>query len=440
MLTRRQFLVQSLKGSSLVALSTLVPGFVATAAKAAPPGKDQVLVVLEMTGGNDGLNTVAPYADDLYQKARPTLRLTPNEVVKVDDYIGLNPGMRSLETLLNKGQLAIVQGVGYPNPDRSHFESMDIWQSADPRRQTSSGWLGRSMGDLQIPEGGIPGVYIGNDKLRLAMQGSATGVPTIHPNRPYELALGGLAEMRQAAYRGKVSEVKVDPATEQHRTARMRLIEEMAQLGTAEPNPMLQFVQRSALQTYSTIERMRQIMRQETGTPESEPSPEQQRFAYSELSQHLNLVARMIRAGFGTRIFYVSIDGFDTHARQRGDHENLLRQVADAITNFFLQMERSGDAQRVLLMTFSEFGRRIQENNSKGTDHGAASCLFVAGPAVKGGAIGKHPSLAKEDLDLGDLKHHTDFRQVYATLLDQWLGVDSQRVLGGKFAPIPLLK
>src|SRR5437868_13049091 len=149
MLTRRQFLTHSLRGMSMVALGSLVPEFVARTARAAAPGKDSVLVVIEMTGGNDGLNTVIPYADDLYHKARPTLHFTKQQVVRVDDQIGLHPAMRSFEQMLNRDELAIVQGIGYPNPDRSHFESMDIWQSGDVKRSTSTGWIGRSVNDLQ---------------------------------------------------------------------------------------------------------------------------------------------------------------------------------------------------------------------------------------------------------------------------------------------------
>ena len=150
MLTRRRFLERTLKGSSLVALGPTVPGFLAATARAAEPGKDTILVVVEMTGGNDGLNTVVPYADDLYHAARPTLRLTHEQVVRVDDHVGLNPGLRGLEKLLSDGQLAIVQGVGYPNPDRSHFESMDVWQTADPARKIGSGWLGRGLGSVRV--------------------------------------------------------------------------------------------------------------------------------------------------------------------------------------------------------------------------------------------------------------------------------------------------
>jgi uncharacterized protein (DUF1501 family) len=340
--------------------------------------------------------------------------------------------------MLDKGQLAVVQGVGYPNPDRSHFESMDIWQSADPKRKIASGWLGRSLGSLHVDAGHIPGVYVGTEKQPLALHGSATGVPAIHPNKPYDLELTNrppanpyMNQLRVVGFdNGSGDDPKLGEAGK-HLTARRKLIDELARPPAAPKNSMLQFVQRSEVQTYTTIERLRQIM-----AAEANQGFFQGRFG--ELARNLSLVGRMIAAEFGTRIFYVSFGGFDTHSNQQQEHQQLLQQVADAVTNFFAQLEQAGHAKRVVLMTFSEFGRRVQENGSKGTDHGAASCLFVAGPAVKGGLVGKHPSLS--DLDAGDLRHHTDFRQVYATLLDGWLGCDSKQVLGEKFNPISLLK
>jgi uncharacterized protein (DUF1501 family) len=446
MLTRREFLPRTLQGSSLVALSPFVPGFVAGTARAAEAGKDKILVLLEMNGGNDGLNTVAPYGDDLYQKARPTLGLKKTEVLRIDDYLGLNPGLRGLHDLFNKGQLAIVQGVGYPNPDRSHFESMDIWQSADPRRQTGNGWLGRSLDLVTVAEGRIPGICVGKQQLPLALQGSATGVPAIQTGKPYDLELLAGPVTPPPPQRGPRKKPvttaapvanKADPKTEDHRAERLRLVQEVAELSPAASGDLLSFVRRSSLQTYTSLERLRKLL-QEDGGQGAVPNPGQFNAQRTQLTRDLTLVARIIRAGFGTRVFYVAIDGFDTHARQRQQHQELLQEIGGAVAGFFQQLETSGDAKRVLLMTFSEFGRRLRENGSKGTDHGAASCLFVAGPAVKAGPLGKHPSLA--DLDAGDLKYHTDFRQVYATLLDRWLECESSRVLAGKFEPLALLK
>jgi uncharacterized protein (DUF1501 family) len=411
MLNRRQFVSRMLRGSSLLALGPAVPGFLAETAFAAEAGKDTILVVIELSGGNDGLNTVIPYADDLYHKARPTLRFTKEQVVRVDDHVGLHPGMRSFGQLLQQGQLAVVQGVGYPNPDRSHFESMDVWQSADPKRRSSTGWIARSVPDLQDRRGNVPVMQIGPDRLPLALSGAPGGVVTINEKQPYRLDLG-----------------KDDPARQK---ARRRLLEDLSRSSDpASTSDLLKFVQRREVQTYTTLDKLQQVLQ----------GPGQQgfQFQFNSLLQKMQMIGRLIQQGFGTRVFYVNLDGFDTHAMQAQRHQELLQQLADSVTQFFNELKRSGHDKRVLVMTFSEFGRRVQENGSKGTDHGAAACLFVAGPAVRGGAVGKHPSL--KDLDSGDLRYHTDFRQVYATLLDGWLGCDSRAVLGESFKHVELLK
>jgi uncharacterized protein (DUF1501 family) len=411
MLTRRSFLIRTLQGSSLFAAGTLVPQFVFNTACAAEAGKDTVLVILEMTGGNDGLNTVIPYADDLYAKYRSSLRHTKEQVVKVDDTIGLNPGMRSFGQLLQQGQLAIVQGVGYPNPNRSHFESMDIWQSAEMGpRTTNTGWVARSASDLQDKRGNIPVLQIGPEKLPLALRGSASGVASVNNQHPIRLNLGA--------------------GTPGQQQARKRLIADLARDdGPDDKASMLQFVQRRQTQTYTTLERLEEVLK---GTGFDG------RFPGTGLGQKMQLVTRLLERGFGTRVFYLAIDGFDTHSGQREPHQRLLQEVSDAITFLFNNLRQTGNDKRVLVMTFSEFGRRVQENGSRGTDHGSGSCLFVAGPGVKSGPITKHPSL--KDLDQGDVRFHTDFRRVYATLLDKWLGVDSQFVLGGKFEHLELLR
>jgi uncharacterized protein (DUF1501 family) len=414
MLNRRDFLRRSLQTSSLLAVAPAVPGFLAKTAFAAEVKKDEtVLVVLEMGGGNDGLNTVIPYADDLYHKARPTLGRKKKDVIVVNDEIGLHSAMNGFQRLLNEKQLAIVQGVGYPNPDRSHFESMDIWQSADPKRLTQTGWLGRSVPNLQDRKGSIPALQIGAEKLPLALTGGG-GVVSVNDKVPYKLELGA------------------EPAREK---PRRELLEDLGRPATNGTDDLLAFVQRRQVQTYATLDKLHAALQEE--------KPDQpQRFrgpgGLGSLAGKLNLIGRLITQGFGTRVYYVSIDGFDTHARQSDSHAELLRTVADAVGGFFEQLKPSGLDQRVLLMTFSEFGRRVQENGSKGTDHGAGSCLFVAGPGVAGGPVGKHPKL--DDLDAGDLKFHTDFRRVYATLLDDWLGCDSRAVLNGQFPHVPLLK
>jgi uncharacterized protein (DUF1501 family) len=408
MFNRRQFLTRALRGSSLVALGSVVPQFVARTARAAPPGKDNILVVVELTGGNDGVNTVIPYADDLYHKFRPTLRKTKDAVIRLDDHVGLHPAMQSLRPMWEAGHLAVVQGVGYPNPDRSHFEAMDIWQSADPKRVTPTGWLARATGTMENRSGGIPILHLGTTKLPLALTSTAGGAAvSIGERNTFRLDMG-----RAAADREK---------------PRRQLVEDLSG-SAAKDDDLLSFVQRRQVQTLTAIDQLKELLE----------GPNAVRGYGGGLNQKLQVVAGLIARGFGTRIFYVSLDGFDTHAGQDPAHQKLLAELADAAGNFFRLLRESKDDGRVRLMTFSEFGRRVDENGSKGTDHGAASCLFVAGASVKGGVVGKHPSLS--DLDAGDLKYHTDFRRVYATLLDDWLGCDGKAVLGEKWDHVAELK
>ena len=403
MFTRRQFLTRTLHGSSLVALGAVVPQFVARTARAAAPGKDNILVVVELTGGNDGINTVIPYADDLYHKARPTLRQTKAQVVRLDDLVGLHSGMQSFRPMWEQGQLAVVQGIGYPNPDRSHFEAMDIWQSADPKRVTTTGWLGRASVEMDNRAGGVPILHVGTGKSPLAAAGApGGGVVSVGDQNSFRLELGQGEDGQQKA--------------------RRKLLEDLsAPAGPTVDDDLLSFVQRRQVQTLTAVENLRELLE----------GPNAVRGFGSGLSQKLQLIAGLIARGFGTRIFYVSLDGFDTHADQGPAHQKLLSELADGVGAFFRDLKETRDDTRVRLMTFSEFGRRVKENGSKGTDHGAASCLFVAGPSVKGAVVGKHPSLT--DLDADDLKFHTDFRSVYATLLDGWLGCDSKTVLGAKW-------
>jgi uncharacterized protein (DUF1501 family) len=408
MLDRRQLLTRTLQGTSLLALGTAVPGFLARTALAATPGRDTVLVVVEFTGGNDGLNTVIPFADELYYKNRPTLKVAKEQVVRIDDHVGLHPSLRPLDALLQKHRFAVVQGVGYPNPDRSHFESMDVWQCADPQRKFTNGWLGRATPELST-KAELPMIHIGPHRLPLALQGSSGSAISVNEKQPYRLELGG-------------------GSAERHK-ARRKLLEDIANTSGEPEDFLLDFVQRRQAKTLTTLDRLQELLQDFRGN--GYVQRKDGTFVQPGLASKLQLVSNLIEKGFGTRIFYLTIDGFDTHSDQGPAHARLLGEVADGISNFYNSLEKSGNADRVRLLTFSEFGRRVKENGSKGTDHGAASCLLVAGPGLKAGAIGKHPSLS--DLDSGDLRYHTDFRSVYATLLDTWLGCDSKAVLGGTF-------
>src|SRR4051812_1782946 len=411
MLSRRDFL----KHTSLIATAPLVPGFIERTAFAAEPGKDSILVVLEMTGGNDGLNTVIPYADDNYHRLRPTLGFQAGQVVKVNDELGLHPALQQMGQFLQQSKLAIVQGVGYPNPDRSHFESMDRWQAGEVTAKVSgTGWLAKSVPDLAKSKGGnVPVMHIGSDKLPLACRGTTQGVFTINQDQPFELKLG-LA--------GSVEE-----------TARKKLLADVAAVGPDEKgDDLLPFVQRRHLQTYTSVEKLKAILKDQAR------DAARTGFGPGSLYTKLDLVGRLIEQGFGTRVFYVAIDGFDTHSGQAATQQTLFQQIDQAVAGLFQRLQRTGDDARTLLMTFSEFGRRGAENGSKGTDHGSGANLLGIGPGVKAGPCGAHPSLA--DLTDGDLKFHTDFRRVYATLLERWLKVDTKMVLGDKFEPLNFIK
>lgn len=442
MFSRREFLLRTLQGSSLLALGAAghlsVPGFLAKSALAAEPGQERILVVVELNGGNDGLNTVIPYGDDAYHKARPTIGFTKNTVHAIDDYLGLHQSMSGIYSLFDVEQLAVVQGVGYPNPNRSHFESMDIWHAADPQGRRKDGWLARATADLKTQPGKIPAFHIGQQQLPLALRGGTAAA--LHPDKPFGFGFSQQAIHVSADLNGASATVET-PAPDKEALAHEKLMRELAELSSAgDAGSAADFTRRVSLDTYGTVDRLRELTSADFQRPDPMFTVRGRQIEYVRhgLGYELQLVARMIESDFGARIYYVSQGGYDTHGDQPTTHTKLVQALSDAVYTFVRQLETTGHADRVVLLTFSEFGRRLQENGSRGTDHGAASCLFVAGTQVKGGLKGKYPSLT--DLDDGDLKHTVDFRQVYATLLDQWLQVDSTAILGEKFKHLPLIK
>jgi uncharacterized protein (DUF1501 family) len=327
--------------------------------------------------------------------------------------------MNEMKRLYDEKRLAVIQGVGYPNPDRSHFESMDIWQLADPKRAHASGWLARSIPGMHVTDAGVPGMYIGDDRLPVAMQGADGGVISLADRNSFRLQLSGNADTRLKLIEdlnGEKDQTKADLAT---------------------------FVRKRQLQTYTSLQKIEEALR-EAGSSGRGQTNEfvNGRFVRKDpddlntLGGKLGLIGRLIQKGLGTRLYYVQLAGFDTHANQADMHAKLLGELSSAVGNFFGSL--SGEhTERVVLMTYSEFGRRVKENGSRGTDHGSGSCMFVAGTQVVGGLVGKHPSLS--DLTDGDIKYHTDFRRVYATLLDNWLGVDSRGVLVDSFEKLALI-
>jgi uncharacterized protein (DUF1501 family) len=407
---RREFLKVAAAGSSLVAFDSILPSFLGRTAAQAPAadrpgGRDTILVVVQLTGGNDGLNTVIPFNDADYARLRPTLRQTNYH--RINDRVALHSSMNGLHALLQDNAVCVVQGVGYPNPSQSHFRSMDIWQAASTAADLNEGWVGKAL--RHIPAATSFHLANQNEAAPLALTGAPARVPSIGTLEDFQLRL-------EASNAGD-------------RRQQRELLERASNPGGAGQPGLLDFVQRTAVQTYASSRRLQEIGR--NYQPRST-------YPNSALANHLKLAAQLIDAGLGARLFYVTLDGFDTHAGQAGPHANLLRDVSDSITAFYRDMAARGHQDRLLVMTFSEFGRRARENGSRGTDHGSGAPMILVGGKVKAGVVGAHPSLTA--LEDGNLRHHTDFRQVYAAILDQWLGVPSRQILGQEFRAAEVLR
>ncbi len=435
--TRREFLRGTVLGS---ALSWTVPTFLANtfaslhadAADSATQivtGKDSnILVVLQMAGGNDGLNMVVPFADDNYHKARPRLGIAKKDVLQLNDTVGLHPGMTGLKELYDAGQLGVVQGVGYPNPNRSHFRSTEIWQTAsDANRFEATGWLGRYFDNACSGCDPAVAVAISGQMPQAFAAKRPKGICFSNPqnyrfiksDRPEP----GEKDMTEESFR-KLNES--DAAQMENSGGTIAMLN-----GPAPHNGSpLDFIERTALDAQVSSDEIRAI----AGKSENKAT-----YPGSQLANSLKLVAKLIGGGMATRIYYVSQGGYDTHTNQAGAHERLLTDLGDAVKAFVADLKAQGNFERVLIMTFSEFGRRVSENASGGTDHGAAAPMFVIGNKVKGGLLGKYPSLAPADLLNGDLKYHVDFRGVYATVLESWLRTKSAPVLGRQFTPLPIV-
>ncbi len=406
--TRRQFL-QVFGSTGVLSLGGLPPWVLSQAlANDAVPGPDQrVLVLIQLAGGNDGLNTVIPYGDDEYHRRRPGIGIPKGAVLKLNDRFGLHPSLGGLQNLFDQGRLAVVQGVGYPHPDRSHFRSMDIWHSAQPDGETPrDGWLGRAL-EWQFQQGkqATEGLALGVERLPLALASGTIPVPTLRRIEDWKLAEG-------------------DPSVANRRLQRALLTKSASTPARGE----LEFLRQASNTAFAAADRLAGL------TKAYQPSAE---YPGTHLARQLKLVAQFIAADVPTRIFFVSLEGFDTHSQQQPGHAALLAELSGAIAAFQADLEGHGLGDRVMTATFSEFGRRVEENGSLGTDHGAASMLFAVTKEGKGGFYGAMPSLT--DLTDGDLKFTTDFRQVYAAWLENWLGVSSEAVLGGNFAPVPFV-
>jgi uncharacterized protein (DUF1501 family) len=390
---RKRFLIGAIAGLTVAAnVDTIFGSALAQPILPNLPGgaDDRVLVVVNLQGGNDGLNTVVPHGLSSYYKYRPTLGIAPNDVLQIDRTIGLNPAMTSLKGMFDKGQVAIVQGAGYPDPDHSHFRSTEIWQTAEPTKYLSTGWVGRYLDDAGLPDSNLFNAVALAPVLPEVMIGRRVDVPAISALAGYGLTSDRNLGQR-AAFSSLLRDERVPFASPYLGT--VATIEDHAQKGSEELPKLIAGY--TAAGSYPA-------------TP---------------IGRSLALAAQIVGSRLGTRVIYVQHGSFDTHAAQKQTQDRLLRELSDSLKAFYDDLAAHGNDKRVLTMTFSEFGRRVTENGSRGTDHGEAAPMFLVGGGVKGGVYGSHPSL--DALDNGDARFTTervrdDHREVVRATDDQY--------------------
>ena len=378
-------------------------------AVAAAVSQPRSLVVIQLAGGNDGLATVLPYGDAALKDARRTLAFGEEELLKLDGKLALHPNLKGLKDLWDNKKLAIVQGVGYPNPNRSHFASMDIWASATPGKPAQSGWLGRYLDAAELPAGNPFNAASVGGSLPFALKSDKTPIATLQSADGFQL--------------------RTNPRQRDDHDALMAGFERIYSRGPG------------GAAYYDAVGAVEAGMVKATAEVRDLAAKYHPAVSYPQgpLGSALQNVAQLMAGGLGTRVYYVQAGGFDTHANEKTGHDRLMSQLADAVAAFYQDIKAHGWSQNVAMMTWSEFGRRVKENGSGGTDHGTAAPLFVIGDGVQGGVVGEHPSLTQLDAN-GDLVFGIDFRAVYNTVLSKWLGMDGQEVLGGRFDVLPIFK
>ena len=374
-------------------------------------GKNRVLVVLSLDGGNDAMNTVIPYTNPLYYDYRPHLGIPEDQVLPINDEVGFNPNMAELKEMYDQGNVAVIQGVGYPHPDRSHFRSMDIWHTCEPDKITNEGWLGRVIRDLD-PNGEnvVTGINFGRGLPRALV---APGVPVS--------AVGNL----------ETYGVLTGIASEDKRAQAIEIFARMyaPAIGSGPVTDYIKETGRAALLGADILK--------------VAPTKYSSKVEYADhaIAQGMKGIAQVHLADLGSRIMYTTSPSnvFDTHAMQEVAHAQLWRQVSSTLADFYQDLSEHNRGEEVLMLVFSEFGRRARDNGG-GTDHGTGGVCWIIGDEVNGGLYGEYPSLKLEDLeDGGDLLHNVDFRSVYATIIDKWLGLDSKPIVGGTFEHLGFL-
>ena len=372
--------------------------------------KDPILVVLQLSGGNDALNTLVPYAEPLYWDNRLAVNIPEDEVLPINDYLGFNGNLVPLKNLYDDGKVAVIQGIGYPHPDRSHFRSMDIWHTCEPETVGTEGWLGRAIRDIDPNKQNVlTGVNFGRGLPR-ALVAPQVPVASVGNLETYGVLTGINGEDQRAD--------ALDIFTQMYSPAigRNAVIEYLAQTGMDALKGA--DILSSAPQKYSsTVE-----------------------YGGDTVAQYMRNIAQVHFADLGSRILYTSapFNAFDTHGTQTAMHARLLTETANAVGDFYADLKEHAAADNVVVLVFSEFGRRVRDNTS-GTDHGSGGVAFVIGDAVKGGLYGEYPSLKPDKLLEGDLQYNNDFRGTYATLLEKWMGLDSKPIVNGTFEQLDFI-
>lgn len=366
---------------------------------------DKILVIIQLSGGNDGLNTIVPYRNDIYYKSRPSIAIPSDKVLKLNDEVGFNPALESLRSLYDNAQMSIINNVGYPNPDRSHFRSMDIWQTASESTEyLNTGWIGRYL-DANCAENCVPYQALEiDDTLSLSMKGEKVKALSVQdPEKLYKQVSGNF-----------ISKVAQNSATQGHDN--------------------VAYLYKTLAETASSAE----FLHTKRVAAQSKTYRSNAQYPQGELGQRLKTISELIVSGMPTNIYYVSISGFDTHFNQVNQQERLLKNYAESATTFVNDLKKNNKFKDVAIMTFSEFGRRVKQNASGGTDHGTANNVFLMSENLKRPKVlNEAPNLT--DLDEGDLKFSIDFRQIYASLLKDWLKTGSKAILGKNFQSLNLL-
>jgi uncharacterized protein (DUF1501 family) len=375
-------------------------------ARSSAPG-GPVLVIIQLQGGNDGLNTIVPYGSGVYYSDRPTIAVPEKNVLPIDGSVGMHPNLSGLKAMYDKGQVAVVQGVGYPDPDRSHFRSTSIWETADTSGTSQTGWIGRYL----------DATFTGDTNPFTAVALGATVPPTLLAKNVPVTSVESVN-----TYQFQINQLAA-PAI-------MKAYETMYSQRTAGSVPQyLGLVRHAGANAEQGVHDLQGVATKYTPSVQYPQNP---------LARELQLVAQIITAELGARVFHVTLGGFDDHAAEVFQHANLMKDMGDSLSAFYADLEAQNKADDVLTMTFSEFGRRVKENAGRGTDHGTAAPLFIVGTKVKGGLYGQDPVLSSLD-DNGDLIYGTDFRSVYGTVLDKWMGSSSSKVLNGSYENLGFL-